>query len=268
MSALAKFFESVKLPVMPEVAIALIRTLSDEDVSTSTVRNIIAKDPVLTAKLMRLANSAQFGLSREVDSLDNAIRMVGMGQIRTLALSASMYVSFPTVPGLDRVDFWRGSMACAGYAQWLAGGAGMNRQEAWLTGMMARLGELIIVQKAPDSLAEIEKTPRLPGERWAREQALFGFNEVQITAVLAHRWNFPDTIVRGLDASAAPMATQPFCALGGIVHLAALLAEMPAAGPQALDQLPDAVVTTLALNRDWMHSRMPERGSFIDVSFL
>lgn len=268
MSDLAEFFQSVKLPVMPEVAHALIRTLNDEDVSISSVRNIIAKDPALTAKLLRLANSAQFGLSREVSSLDNAISMVGMSQIRTLALSASMHVAFPVAPGLDRAEFWRSSMACAGYAQWLAGGAGMNRQEAWLTGMMARLGELIIGQKAPASLAEIEKLPRLPGVRWAREQALFGFNEAQITAEMARRWNFPDEIVRGLDTSADPMAVQPFCPLGGIVHLASLLADTPTAGPETLDQLPDDMVTALRLNRDWMHSRMPEAGSFIDVSSL
>jgi len=268
MSDLAEFFESVKLPVMPEVAQALIRTLGDEDISISVVRNIIAKDPALTAKLLRLANSAQFGLSRKVDSLDNAISMVGMSQIRTLALSASMHVAFPVAPGLDRTEFWRGSMACAGYAQWLAGGAGMNRQEAWLTGMMSRLGELIIGQKDPASLAEIEKLPRLPGSRWQREQMLFGFNEVQITAVMARRWNFPDAIVIGLETAADPMVSEPFRPLSGVIHLATLLADTPDPGPAALGQLPDAVVSALGLNRDWMLSRMPDPSSFIDVSSI
>ena len=144
MPDLSALFKSVKLPVMPEVAHALIRTLHNEEISISKVRDIIAKDPTLTATVLRAANSAGLGLRREIGTLDAAIAMIGMSQVRTLALSACMNVSFPMVAGLERAEFWRNSMACAGYAHWLAGGIGMDGQAAWLTGMMARLGELLI----------------------------------------------------------------------------------------------------------------------------
>ncbi len=62
MSSLDSFFATVKLPSISEVAHALIKTLNDEHASVWEVRDIIAKDPALTAKLLRLANSAQFGL--------------------------------------------------------------------------------------------------------------------------------------------------------------------------------------------------------------
>lgn len=268
MSELSALFTSVKLPVMSEVAHALIRTLHDEDVSTSQVRDIIAKDPTLTAKVLRAANSARMGLRREVSTLDNAIAMIGMSQVRTLALSACMNVAFPAVQGLNRAEFWHNSMACAGYSQWLAGGCGLDAQTAWLTGMMARLGELIIGQGSPDSLTSIEKLPHIPGERWKRELSLLGFSETQVTAELARRWFFPEEIVAGLDAAAKPMQTQPFSALGGVVHLAGWLADMPVVEAQQIDRLPADVIAALELNRDWMVNRVPQPDSFFDISSL
>jgi len=268
MSDLSALFKSVKLPVMSEVAHALIRTLHDEDISISKVRDIIAKDPTLTAKVLRAANSAGLGLRREVSTLDAAIAMIGMSQVRTLALSACMNVSFPMVAGLDRAEFWRNSMACAGYAHWLAGGIGLDGQEAWLTGMMVRLGELIIVQAAPASLADIEKQPHLPGDRWKREQQALGFTETQVTAELARRWNFPAEIVQGLDAASSPLQAKPFSPLGGVVHLAGWLADMPFSAPVIMDALPGDVIAALTLNRDWMRERMPQADSFFDLSAL
>ncbi len=268
MSDLSAFFQSVKLPVMPEVAHALIRTLHDEDVSITQVRDLVAKDPVLTAKLLRTANSAAMGMRREIGTLDAAISMVGLSQVRTLALTACMNVAFPVVPGLDRTEFWRNSMACAGYAQWLAGGIGLDAQQAWLSGMMLRLGELLIVQAKPDSLAVLERQPQIPGDRWARELQLLGFTEAQVTAELAHRWHFPPEIVRGLNTASAPLASQPLSQLGGVLHLASRLADMAFSEPEIVDALPQDVVSALDLNLDWMRSKLPSRDSFLDISTL
>jgi HD-like signal output (HDOD) protein len=271
MPDLSALFKSVKLPVMSEVAHALIRTLHEEDASIAQVRDIIAKDPTLTAKVLRAANSASLGARREISSLDNAITMVGMAQVRTLALTACMNVAFPNVSGLDRNEFWRNSMACAGYSKWLAGGLGflgIDSQQAWLTGMMARLGELIIGQFAPGSLAEIEKQPHIPGDRWKREQRMLGFTETQVTAELARRWNFPADIVRGLETASSPLDTLPFFPLGAVVHLAGWLADMPFSEPVIVDALPDDVITRLDLNRNWMRENIPQPDSFFDISTL
>lgn len=264
-------FKTVKLPVMSEVAHALIRTLHEEDATIAQVRDIIAKDPTLTAKVLRAANSAAIGARREIKTLDNAVTLLGMAQVRTLALTACMNVAFPNVAGLERAEFWRNSMACAGYAKWLAGGLGLlgiDAHQAWLTGMMARLGEIIIGQAAPQSLAEIEKLPHIPGDRWKREQRVLGFTETQVTAELARRWNFPHDIVHGLETAAAPLDTLPFFPLGAVVHLAGWLADMPFSEPVIMDALPDDVVNRLDLDRKWMRENMPQPDSFVDVSSL
>lgn len=262
MSELASFFHSVKLPVMSDVSHSLIRTLDDEDASAKQVCAIIAKDPSLTAKLMRMANSARFGIVRGVSSLEDAVAMTGMAQVRTLGLAACFAESFPEIPGLPSEEFWKSSMACAGYAKWLANSLGNDGQDAWLAGMMMRLGELLIYQAEPISFAEIEQQPHLPGSRWEREQRLLGFSEGHITAELARRWNFPAAIVQALETSFDPMAAHPFCQVGAIIHLASLLADTPSDDPEILATLPQDVVQALQLNQAWMKNKFPAHDSF------
>jgi len=266
MSSLDSFFGSVKLPSMSEVAHELIRSMNDESISARQVRDIIAKDPALTANLLRLANSAQFGLPRGVSTLDDAIAMVGMGRVRAMSLTACMAGGFPAMGGLPRQGFWQYSMACAGYAQWLAGGLEIDPQVAWLTGAMVRLGELLIGQAEPKSLVHIEKQPCAPGERWRREKQAVGFSEGQITAELARRWNFPMQMVQALQRSADPLQEQAFSRLGAAIHLAGLLADTPHATTSALDTLPVEVLDSVQLDLDWMRSTFPHSDTFMDLA--
>lgn len=272
MPDLHAFMEGVKLPTMPEVAQSLIKTLNDEDIPFEKVRGAISKDPALTAKLVRLANSARFGLPRAVSSLDDAITLVGLNQVRTLSLAACMSEAFPVVKGIDRGEYWKESMACAGYSQWLARAVGSDAQQSWLTGFMARLGELIIGQKQPDLIHVIEQQPHHPGGRWERESSRLGFTEGEVSAELARRWNFPPEIVTALAASANPLETKPFSRLGAIVHVATLLAEIgieeqktPA---DTVAALPEDVLRALQLNHEWLQANLPDVSLFTDTSGL
>lgn len=266
MTGLDSFFASVKLPTMSEVAHQLIQTLNQEEVSVREVRDIIANDPAITAKLLRLANSAQFGLPRGVSTLDDAIHMVGMSAVRALSLGACMNDAFPVLPGLNQQAFWKNSTACAGYAQWLGTALNMDGQQAWLTGLMLRLGELLIGQAVPRALAEIEALPHIPGGRWAREKRLIGFSEGQITAELARRWNFPMQIVQALERSHDPLVEQAFSRLGAVVNLAGTLADVPDATADAVDSLSADVIAKLSLDVKWMKASFPVANSFVSIT--
>lgn len=269
MPDIASFFQDVKLPTMPEVAQLLIKTLNDDDVPFEKIRSAISRDPSLTAKLMRLANSSRFGLSRKVSSVDEAITMIGLNTVRTLCLGACLSDSFPAIPGLNRNEFWKESMACAGFSHWLARSIGADAQEAWLTGFMVRLGELIIAQKEPEKLADIEKLPHAPGGRWERETYLTGFNEGQIAGEMAKRWNFPAEVSRGLQTSSDPLDHKPFSRLGAIVHIAMLLAEITIEDPKSAEEtikaLPEDVLKKLQLNQDWLRDHIPDVSTFTDA---
>ena len=218
---IADYFENVRLPTMPEVARLLISSMQDDEIPFEKIRSAISKDPALTAKLVRLANSSRFGLARKVGSVDDAITMVGLNQVRTLCLAACMGDAFPMAVCINREEFWKESMACAGFSHWLARTIGADAQQAWLTGFMLRLGELIIAQKEPEKLEKIERLPHAPGGRWERETDQTGFTEGHIVAELVRRWNFPPEVVRGLEVSSDPLAAKPFSRLGAVAGLGA-----------------------------------------------
>ena len=272
MADISELFKSVALPVMPEVGLALIATLDDEDASVSKIQGLIAHDPVLTAKLLALANSAAFGLPRKVASLDTAMSLVGLSKLRALALSACLHNAFSVPDGIDAAMFWRYSMDCAGYAQWLCGGLNeglaVDRQKAWLGGLMLRLGELIIGQAVPAAMQDIEAQPSQPGERWEREKKLAGFDEGEVTAELARRWNFPRDVVHALLLASDPLIEKPMTPLAGVLHLAGRLADVADADATAIDNLPVPVMAALALKYGWMKADFPEAGSFVDIGAL
>ena len=268
MADLASYLQSVKLPVMPEVAHALIRTLNNPDADITMVRDVISKDPALTTALLRIANSAMFGLSRSVTSLESAISVVGMAHIRARALSICIANAFVLPPELNRLEFWRDCMVCAGYAKWLAGHTKLDEAQAWLTGMMVRLGQVVIAQRSPHLLGFIEQLPRAPGERWVRERDAIGFDEGQITAELARRWDFPDGVPQALAQCSRPLRTPEFVKLAGVLYLAALLSDQAAAGVMALENLPVDVLAALQLNIEKLQSTLPPADAFSDISML
>ena len=266
MHGLDAFFATVKLPSISKVTQALIKTLNDEDAGISEVSHIIAQDPALVAKLLRLANSAQFGLPRSVGTLNDAIQLVGMSKVRSVALGASLSESIAPLPGLNMHEFWAHSLASAGYAQWLATGLRIDAQQAWLTGRMLRLGELLMGQTNPQTLLEIEMSPRTPGSRWSRQRRLVGFAEGQITAELARRWNFPLQFAQALERSYDPLVEPEFSQLGAVIHLAGLLADMPDADASAVDVLPPEVISALGLDVRWMKVTFPAANTFISFN--
>lgn len=264
-ASIAEFFRPLKLPEMPEVAQELIRTLHSKNIVVAEIRDIISKGPTLTATVLRAANSAALGLPREVNTLDAAIAMIGLSRVRTVALAACMNQSFPDAPGFDRIEFWKQSMASAGYAQWLSNACGANDQEAWVTGMMANLGEIILLQSGQSTSRPPSWVMHHQLTRWQGQQQVLGFAAVNVTAELARRWRFPDGIVRGLDTAAAPLAEQPFCKLGAVVHLAAHLSEMDANQKLAPESIPQGLFTSLGLDRGWVLLNRPNPATFVNV---
>jgi HD-like signal output (HDOD) protein len=223
---------------------------------------------VLAVQLLKLANSAHYGGRSPVGTIDDAIFRVGTAQVRALALASMFNDSFPVSAGLDRQTFWRESQTCGGLAQWMASGIGSDSQQAWLTGVMVRLGELLIGMKVPSSVMEFEREPRYPGARWEREASLMGFTEGQVSAELARAWNFPEEMIQALNAAANPMAAQPFSRLGAVLHVAELMAATPDPSPQSVDDLPANVLAALEVDAAWMHSRLPQAQRFVQASRL
>jgi len=260
--------KTVDWPVMPEVGQALIRTFDDEDADIQTVCRIIAKDPALTATLLRMANSAMFGLSGKVDTLERAVNVVGMTLIRARALSVCLSRVAQIPPCIDRLGFWRYCMLCAGLAQWLAAKCKVDPQEAWLAGMMLPLGGLSLCQASPPLQARLLDQPVEPGERWLRQRQWVGFDEGQVVAELAYHWGFPEVLVEGLRHAAQPLLSRHNSRLAAVLHLAARLADSGEVNPASLDALPLLVLLLLKLDAASLAVNAPTAEALSDITMF
>ena len=109
-----------KLPSVPAVTQKLIASFSDEDVAFKQIAEQISADPALTAKLLRLANSAYFHLSRTIGTVEDALHMLGFVMVRNLVLGNGMAVAFRNTKGMDLQQFWRYNLLTASASRWLA----------------------------------------------------------------------------------------------------------------------------------------------------
>lgn len=268
-SDLSSLIGSVTWPVMPEVGQALIRTMNNnDDADTATVCGIIRRDPVLTATLLRMANSALFGLSGSVSTLERAVSVVGVSMVRARALSLCMAGTCPFPGGMDRLAFWRYSLQCASYAQWLAPRCAVSPQEAWLCGMMLRLGGLSLVQARPEHLLALEINPSAPGERWMNQRLLVGFDEGEVTAELAQHWDFPAALVAGLRHCAQPLQSSPPNPLAVTLHLAARLADHGSVTTKSVADLPSLLLQLTRITPETLLINPPEAPSPADVALF
>ena len=140
----ALFKQPQALPAVPKIVHELIDSFNNEDISIDDIAKKIAADPVLSARLLRLANSAYYHVSRTVGSVDDALMMLGFVTVRTLVISSGLTSGFKTMPGLDLNKFWRYSMHTAAVSRWLAKTTGNNVDLAFTVGLMHGIGELVM----------------------------------------------------------------------------------------------------------------------------
>jgi HD-like signal output (HDOD) protein len=246
---------------MPEVAHRLLKSFDREDLGMQELADLIGRDQGLSAKLLRLANSARYSPRHTIASLQDAATSIGLNSLRDLALAACVAGAFPTTQAFDRMRFWRKCLATAGHARVLAQGSDLDPDSAYLAGLLMRTGELLMLMQDPEAIAEAEEAAHLPDSLLDHEMRLLQCTHLDVSAELARRWKFPDELVRALSAAADPMASKPFCPLGGVLRLASVLAD---AGDMGLDPMatlqefqPELVHHMhFDLNADWLASHL------------
>ncbi len=249
------FATPAALPTVPQVVQQLILSFEREDVSVDEIADRISTDPVLSAKTLRLANSAYFHLSRHVETVPDSLRMLGFVMVRNLVLGLGVVGAFKNVKGLDLAQFWRHSLNTACAARWLAHATDRNSDLAFTVGLMHGLGHLVMHAVLKDKLVPLNRRCHvLAPERAAVETAELGYHHGAVAAELARRWKFPEPIAQALcDVPAAGDGQAPD-GVAGIVHVAAWWAGVEALRlPQDSIEAscPRAVLDALGLLLGW-----------------
>jgi HD-like signal output (HDOD) protein len=245
------FRNPTSLPTMPELALRLLRSMERDDLSLGEVANLISRDPSLAAKVLRLANSARFGTRQSVASLRDASMLLGLRNLRELALAACMAGLFPKHPRFDRERFWRHGVATAGHARVLAPACGIDPDVAYLAGLLLRTGRLLMLLDEPELVVATDAQSVAPDTLIGNERRLIGCAHPEVSAELARRWKFPEHLSAALAAAADPLAAEPFSPLGAVLRLASTLSdagerELPEL--EALQQLHPALIERLGLD--------------------
>jgi HD-like signal output (HDOD) protein len=209
------------LPTAPKVVEELINSFNDATVSTEEIAKKVSTDPVLSAKLLRLANSAYYHVSRSIGTVDDAVLMLGFVTVRTLVISSGLVSGFKTVPGLDLKQFWRYSLHSATAAKWIAKQVGENTDLAFTIAMMHGIGQLVIHSAMPEQAMQLDKiAPPLDSRRLDAERASLGYTFADVGAELALRWKFPLSFGAAISAFPDPCAGTPLNRMAAVIHLA------------------------------------------------
>ena len=218
----ALFQNPTALPTAPKVVEELISSFDKASVSTEEIAKKLSTDPVLSAKLLRLANSAYYHVSRSIGTVEDAVLMLGFVTVRTLVISSGLVSGFKTVPGLDLKQFWKYSLHTAVAAKWIAKKTKENTDLAFTIGMMHAIGQLVIHSAAPEQAMALDKVAGpMDARRLDAERASLGYTFADVGAELAKRWKFPPAFSETILAFPEPMHNGELNRLAAVVSLAA-----------------------------------------------
>lgn len=189
-----------RIPTLPSIMARILEALEDKDSSVDDITAILAADPIITARILRLANSPFFGSRFEIDSIHRAVVTVGFEAVKQLALATTVLDSLARKKQscLDPEDFWMHALGSAKAAQLLAFSARrIAVPEACFTGgLLHDLGKFILALSLPREYGEVLRTvAREKSSMCAIEQEKLNTDHTEVGGWLAERWNFPELIV-------------------------------------------------------------------------
>lgn len=196
-----------KLPSPPAVIADLLRVIDDENISSVALANIIARDQATVVRILRIANSSFYGMSGKVDSLANAIAVLGLRTVRTLATGAAISGNLSSVvaSGLDLKRFWHHGFATAVGARAIARRLNLGEGVAFVAGLLHDVGQLMLACSFTEHTKAIAKyRSENAVSQLEAEKSVLGMDHAAIGGVLIDRWHFPQIIVEAIANHHSP----------------------------------------------------------------
>jgi HD-like signal output (HDOD) protein len=214
------------LPSIPKVALELIQQFDSPSSSLDAVGRNIAKDPVIAAKVLRLANSSRYRGTRESTSIEDAASRLGFNTLRTLVMASAVTGAFKADASFDLKGFWIHSFQVASISRLLAKQAGQDADTAFTCGMMHNIGELLIQTGAPQYAPKLNASKHgNAAGRAANETLQLGFGYPEVGAELARRWQLPKLIQTAIAFQGKPSQAPADNPLPKTLAQAVLIAE-------------------------------------------
>ena len=212
----------------PEVFLKLRDTMGDPQHTFSDLENILEADPVLTARLLKIANSVFYGFETKVESIKHALEIIGSEQLTNLVLSATVSDNFRMIPKdlLDMEAFWKHSLACGIGAKLLAEMKNTSDADSYyLAGLLHDIGSLIIYSQLPKKAVETIAYSRDTGDYlYHAEGKIIGFDHAAMGGALFKDWQLPPKVVEGVKYHHTPQQAKQFPEFCASIHIAEVAA--------------------------------------------
>ncbi len=194
-SALQLVREQVELISLPDIFYRILEVLESPFSSAKHVADVVSKDSSLSAKLLRLVNSAFYGFPSKIDSISRAVAILGSRELTSLALGISVLRVFQGIPRevLNMENFWKHSVSCGVYSSLISlKSLGFSDERFFVAGMLHDIGRLILIKAVPDHCLQAmgyAVSRKIP--LYQAEQKVLGFDHARIGGLLCREWKMP-----------------------------------------------------------------------------
>lgn len=216
-----KLRQAKALPTLPGIVSKLTQMVEDPSVSADRIGRVIAKDQILSAKLLKLVNSAFYGFPGRISTVSSAVILLGFNVVRSLVLSASIFEAMEkTVVGL-----WEHSLGCAAIANVIARRLSINDPEEVSTAALLHdIGKVVIRENLAEEAAVLDEA--ILGENislYEAEQRILKIDHTRIGQRLCRHWNLPDRLAEPIAYHHEPSKSANHYVSTAIVHVADVL---------------------------------------------
>lgn len=215
-------FDNVhQLPQVPGVVREIITQLNDPDINMMDIAKNVEQEASISLKVLRLVNSAHYGLSRKINTIQEALTFLGTGELKTLVLASGLVSTIPAIEGFDAQAFWDKNFLKCQYAKAIADELSLDAELAFTAALISNVGTALIYLGDPKAALEVEQhlnsgTTR----RYEYEKRRLGYTSADVSAELSRRWKFPTELVDIVANSAAPLAGDDVSALACALNVA------------------------------------------------
>ncbi|ENM5786405.1 HDOD domain-containing protein [Vibrio metoecus] len=209
-----------ELPRLSKVLQELLDLANQPNVDFHQLSKKITLDQILTARLLRMANSAYFGGNGHIATVNDAIIRVGIDSVRTLVVASVLSSTFPKIETLNLNDYWINTFETALIASKIAEQVGLDKAETFTTGVLHNIGELMIHTLMPSEAKLIEQKIAQGVDPLTAQEEILGISAPRIGAMLAKEWKFPSEMVDAIKHFDEPREAEISPKLAVAIHFA------------------------------------------------